>query len=95
MSRERRPSRRSTPYNAVPAASSFGVRIGNAERDKASEVLAAHYADGRLDHDEYVERLDAIWSSRTGSDLALIFRPPPAGAAAGAGVGRSLPQARG
>ena len=36
-----------------------------------------HYADGRLDHEEYDERLDAIWTARTRADLALLFSDLP------------------
>lgn len=76
MTRRRDVAGRPTPY---------AVRIGDADRDRASEDLAAHYADGRLEHEEYAERLDAIWSSRTRGDLVQIFAdlpqrvaPPPA-----------------
>jgi hypothetical protein len=60
------------------------IRIGDAEREQAAAVLADHYAAGRLDHEEYAERLDAIWTARTGADLDVIFhdlprpvQPPP------------------
>ncbi|QBX56312.1 DUF1707 domain-containing protein [Nocardioides seonyuensis] len=53
------------------------ARIGDAERDRATSELGQHYADGRLDHEEYDERLDAIWSARTGADLAVVFHDLP------------------
>ena len=71
------------PYGQAPQQRSL-ARIGNAERDRAAELLADHYAAGRLDHDEYSERLDAIWSAKTRPDLDDLFwdlpRPvaPPA-----------------
>ena len=40
-------------------------------------LLAQHYADGRLEHEEYDERLDAIWTARTQQDLALLFTDLP------------------
>lgn len=56
-------------------------RIGNAEREYATRELARHYADGRLDHEEYSERLDAVWTARTHDDLRELFldlpRPVP------------------
>jgi hypothetical protein len=56
------------------------TRISDADRERAMADLAQHYADGRLDHDEYDERLDAIWTARTRADLAILFsdlpRPP-------------------
>lgn len=39
--------------------------------------LSLHYADGRLDHEEYDERLDAIWTARTHADLAVLFSDLP------------------
>jgi len=52
-------------------------RIGDAEREQATNLLAQHYADGRLEHEEYDERLDAIWTARTRQDLDLIFTDLP------------------
>ncbi len=48
-------------------------RIGDAERDVATARLGDHFAAGRLDHEEYDERLDAIWSARTRADLDQLF----------------------
>ena len=74
------------------------TRISDADRERAMADLAGHYADGRLDHEEYDERLDAIWTARTRADLAVLFhdlpRPqvthpsPPARAASRAGARR-------
>ena len=52
-------------------------RIGDAERERATSLLAQHYADGRLDHEEYDERLDAIWTARTQHDLSVLFADLP------------------
>jgi hypothetical protein len=52
-------------------------RIGDAEREEAMGLLAQHYADGRLEHEEYDERLDAIWTARTRADLDPIFEDLP------------------
>ncbi len=65
-------------------------RIGDRERETATSLLGDHYAEGRLDPDEYRERLDAIWSARTRSDLdqlfwdlpAVVVVPPPRAVAA-------------
>jgi hypothetical protein len=68
------------------------VRVGDTERERAAEALADHYAAGRLDHAEYVERLDAIWTARTHADLDMLFhdlprmtRPEPVASARRAG----------
>lgn len=52
-------------------------RIGDAEREYATSELARHYAEGRLDHDEYTERLDAAWTARTHDDLRMLFNDLP------------------
>jgi hypothetical protein len=41
------------------------------------EELAEHYAAGRLEHEEYVERLDAAATARTALDLAVLFEDLP------------------
>lgn len=63
-----------------------GLRVGNADRENASTQLSEHYAEGRLDEEEYAERLDAVWSARTHEDLALIFHDLPRRAPAPAPV---------
>jgi len=60
------------------------LRISDADRDRAAAALGEHFAQGRLTADEHAERLDAIWTARTGADLTPIFAdlphlaPPPA-----------------
>ena len=53
------------------------LRISDSDRERAMADLAMHYADGRLEHEEYDERLDAIWTARTRADLALLFSDLP------------------
>ncbi len=53
------------------------LRIGDADRERAASDLGEHFAHGRLTHDEYDERLDAIWTARTAADLAPLFEDLP------------------
>ncbi len=53
------------------------LRVSDGDRERAMADLATHYAEGRLDHEEYDERLDAIWTARTRADLALLFGDLP------------------
>ncbi|GAA1952293.1 hypothetical protein GCM10009798_09440 [Nocardioides panacihumi] len=53
------------------------IRIGDVERERAAATLGDHYAAGRLDHSEYSERLDAIWTARTQADLDMLFHDLP------------------
>lgn len=53
------------------------TRVSDADRERAMADLSGHYAEGRLDHEEYDERLDAIWTARTRADLAVLFSDLP------------------
>ena len=72
-----------------------GLRIGDADRERAQAKLADHYAAGRLDKDEYDQRLDQIWAARTRAELAPVFLDlpgaprPPAGTAYSTAAGRA------
>ena len=69
------------------------LRIGDAERDHAADVLAEHLASGRIDVDEHAERLDAIYTARTGADLEPVFADLPSEPATPAP--RARPRTRG
>ncbi|MEU6564686.1 DUF1707 SHOCT-like domain-containing protein [Nocardia nova] len=62
------------------------VRIGTAERERAAAALGDHFAAGRLDVDEYDERVRRAYTAKTSGDLAVLFedlpRPQPAPPAA-------------
>jgi hypothetical protein len=53
------------------------MRIGNAEREAAVRALGEHYAQGRLDQQEYEERTSAAYAARTSDDLAPLFEDLP------------------
>ena len=53
------------------------LRISDADREAALDVLAEHYATGRLTKDEFDERSDAVWSAKTRGDLAPLFADLP------------------
>ena len=54
-----------------------GLRVGDAERNEATDLLARHYADGRLDEAEYNERLAKAQAAKTQSDFAGLFSDLP------------------
>lgn len=68
------------------------VRIGDAERERATDELGDHFAAGRLTHAELDERLGAAWGARSADDLRLLFADLPA--AAGAVSAREVPARR-
>ena len=55
------------------------LRIGTAEREDAMRVLGEHFGAGRLQMDEYEQRVDAVANSVTRGDLRVLFAdlPPP------------------
>ena len=53
------------------------LRISDADREAAVELLGEQYALGRLTRDEFDERSDAVWSAQTEGDLAPIIADLP------------------
>lgn len=54
-----------------------GIRIGTAERERAASALGEHFAAGRLDTDEYDERVKRVYLAKTDTDLAPLFADLP------------------
>jgi hypothetical protein len=52
-------------------------RIGDAERDRAAELLRDHLAEGRLDQAEFDERLTIALTAKTAAELDPLFRDLP------------------
>jgi hypothetical protein len=58
------------------------LRVGTAEREQAAAALGEHFAAGRLEVDEYDERVARAYAAKTAAELAGLFtdlpRPAPA-----------------
>ena len=54
-----------------------GIRIGNEERDAAIKALDEHMSAGRLDPDEYGQRVAEASVARTREDLKPLFADLP------------------
>lgn len=52
-------------------------RIGDAERDRAAGYLQEHMAQGRLDADEFDERVTKALGAKTAADLDPLFTDLP------------------
>jgi uncharacterized protein DUF1707 len=61
----------------IEKAGSGQLRIGYAEREKAAADLGEHLAAGRLDPDEYTERVGRVYAARTAGELTPLFRDLP------------------
>jgi Domain of unknown function (DUF1707) len=53
------------------------MRVSNAERAEVADRLSKHYGDGRLDEEEFNERLDRAMKAKTQSDLRALFADLP------------------
>ena len=63
-----------------PAARGYGhLRASNADRERATDVLKAAFAEGRLDRDEFDERVGRVQQSRTYAELAALTADLPVG----------------
>jgi len=49
------------------------LRIGDADRQHAAAALGEHLAAGRLELDEYDERVASAYAARTSGDLSRLF----------------------
>jgi Domain of unknown function (DUF1707) len=70
------------------------LRISDADRESAVDLLSEQYALGRLSKDEFDERSDAVWSAKTQGDLAPIFVDLPVGSPVGSPRRGSVAQRR-
>ena len=74
------------PYNPPWGRGSSGrratqadpnMRLSNAERTEVADRLSKHYGDGRLDEEEFNERLDRAMKAKTRADLDGMFDDLP------------------
>ena len=59
------------------------MRVSDAERQAVTDRLVEHYAEGRLDHDEFDERVGRAMGAKTRADLTGLFADLPAPASRG------------
>jgi hypothetical protein len=55
------------------------MRSSTADRERAIDVLKAAFAEGRLTRDEFEQRSERVYQSRTYADLAALTADLPAG----------------
>jgi Domain of unknown function (DUF1707) len=53
------------------------IRVSDAERTQVTDRLATHFADGRLDQEEYDARVSRAMSAKTRGDLDDLFDDLP------------------
>lgn len=73
-------TQQSQPISAPPADGGPGTRASDADRDRATDLLGAAFAEGRLTADEHGERLSAVYAARTWQQLRQLTADLPAAA---------------
>ncbi|AYY14723.1 DUF1707 domain-containing protein [Actinobacteria bacterium YIM 96077] len=58
-------------------ASRSDMRAGDEDRERATEILQEAHGDGRLSHDELMERLESAYTARTFHDLDRVIDDLP------------------
>lgn len=53
------------------------LRIGDADRERVARILGRHMSDGRLDMEEYEERLETVYAAVTRADLDPVLADMP------------------
>jgi hypothetical protein len=88
------PARPAPPAPPAAAGPAPAIRVSDADRDAAAQVLQAAFADGRLDDDEFDQRMRSALTARVSTDLEQLtadlpaVAPRPAGAPAGREPGK-------
>jgi len=62
---------------ATASANNPGLRVSDADRDAVVTELGRHFQDGRLDQNEFGERMGAALTARTEGDLAGLMADLP------------------
>ena len=68
------------PWGRGPSyrrAANPGMRVSHEERTAVADRLSKHYGDGRLDEEEFNERLDRAMKAKTQGDLDGLFADLP------------------
>ncbi len=53
------------------------LRISHAERNEIADTLSKHYAEGRLDSNEFEERVGRVMNAKTRGDVAGVLDDLP------------------
>jgi hypothetical protein len=92
------PANTVAPTNTVRSGSTVlpagSMLAGNADRERAVDVLRAGFTEGRLTQEEFTERVERAYTSRTYGELGGLTADLPAGplplAALAMGAGSAL-----
>jgi hypothetical protein len=63
----------------MPPSGHGHLRASSADRERAIDVLKAAFAEGRLDQEEYTDRVGQAHASKTYADLGVLIADLPVG----------------
>jgi Domain of unknown function (DUF1707) len=66
-----------TPRDPRPRGGARNMRASDADRDAMAEVLRRHYAEGRLDSEEFDERIGRCYTAKRLSELDDLLADLP------------------
>ena len=66
-----------TGFQARRRPGSPGMRVSDADRTEAADLLSKHYSAGRLDQAEFDERMHRAMSAKTQADFSGLFDDLP------------------
>ena len=64
-------------YSSQSSSRDPNVRAGDADREKTGEELRRHHAEGRLEPDEFQERIDRCYEAKTVGELRELLGDLP------------------
>ena len=70
------------PRGWVYTTSNPAMRAGDADREAVAERLRGHHTDGRLDTDEFAQRVDRCYQAKTVGELDRLLADLPRASAA-------------
>lgn len=53
------------------------IRTSDSERDRVAQLLQEHFAQGRLDHEEFTQRLSEVYKAKTVDELSEVTNDLP------------------
>jgi Domain of unknown function (DUF1707) len=66
-----------SPRPNKTVANQLAMRVSDAERAEVADRLSWHYGEGRLDEDEFSQRLDQVMTATTYRDLSGMLQDLP------------------
>jgi len=77
LAHQENPARQESPALRAAGPAQPGIRVGDRDRDAVAHRLQEAFAEGRLDDEEFDQRMRAALTARLGCDLAVLTQDLP------------------